>query len=93
MLNGQILVALKVDLQISTDAQDDYLESLIELARRNIEREGITIQDNVPDGTMIEMYAAHIYRTRRKAEPMPPMLRWMLNNRLFSEKGATNTDG
>lgn len=88
MLNEEILIPLKIDLQISTDAQDGYLEHLIELARRNIETEGITVQDDISDGMLVEMYAAHLYRTRRAPAPMPRMLRWALNNRLFSEKGA-----
>lgn len=88
MLDGEILVILKTDLQISVDVQDAYLERVIEIARRNIETEGITIADTIEDGMLIEMYAAHLYRTRRTPAPMPKMLRWALNNRLLHEKGA-----
>ena len=88
MLNDDILAILKNDLLISTNAQDSFLKYTIETARRNIETEGITIQDTISDGMLIEMYAAHLYRTRREPAPMPRMLRWALNNRLLHEKGA-----
>lgn len=83
---------LKTDLLISTRAQDDYLAHIVEFAQKCIETEGITVEDNVEDGMLIERYAAYIYRTRREPSPMPRNLRWALNNRLFSEKGAV-TDG
>lgn len=90
MTNSEILVTLKTDLLISTDAQDGYLARVVELAKRSIINEGITIEDNVEDGMLIERYAAYIYRTRREDAPMPRNLRWALNNRLLHEKGAVN---
>lgn len=87
MTDTEIMIPLKTDLQISTAAQDAYLGQLIALARRNIEIEGITLNNDVSDGMLIEMYAAHLYRTRRNPAPMPRMLRWALNNRLLHEKG------
>lgn len=93
MIDAEILVSLKVDLQISTSAQDEYLGYLVRMARQRIADEGITLKNDIPDGMLIEMYAAHLYRTRRNPAPMPRMLRWMLNNRLFSEKGAGEGGG
>lgn len=41
------------------------------------------------DGALIEMYAAFLFRKRRETElAMPRMLRWQLNNRLFSQKAG-----
>ena len=82
-----ILTALKVNLQISTSAMDTYLGQLITAARSYISREGITLTESVEDGMLVEMYAAYLYRRRREENvQMPRMLRWALNNRLFSQK-------
>lgn len=87
-----ILVPLKIDLQISTSAMDDYLIELIETARDFIATEGITLTDDISDAMLVEMYAAFLYRKRRENVPMPRYLRWALNNRLMHEK-AGDTDG
>lgn len=84
-----MLIAMKVDLgfTFTTAAYDDRLGQYLDAARAAIEREGITIDDeSVEDGNMIVMYAAHLWRKRDTQEGMPKMLRWMMNNRLFSEK-------
>lgn len=82
-----MLTAVKVDLGITTTAYDTRLGQYIDAAKAAIEREGITIDDeSVEDGNMIVMYAAHLWRKRDTQEGMPKMLRWMMNNRLFSEK-------
>ena len=40
---------------------------------------------------LVEMYAAYLYRRRREENvQMPRMLRWALNNRLFSQKGEAD---
>lgn len=90
MSNEEILIPLKIDLQLSSAALDSYLAQLIVLAKAAIEREGIALQSNsVEDGMLVEMYAAYLYRKRREAvTAMPRMLRWALNNRLFSQKAA-----
>lgn len=60
---------------------------LITAARSYISREGITLTESVEDGMLVEMYAAYLYRRRREENvQMPRMLRWALNNRLFSQK-------
>lgn len=92
MADEQILIALKVDLQISTTKMDNYLLNLISTAKSFITREGVTLTSSTEDGMLVEMYAAYLYRRRREENvAMPRMLRWALNNRIFSEKaGATN---
>lgn len=82
-----MLTAVKVDLGITTTAYDDRLGQYLDSARAAIEREGIVIDNSsVDDGNMIVMYAAHLWRKRDTGEGMPKMLRWMMNNRLFSQK-------
>lgn len=103
MTDEEILTVLKVDLQVSTDKLDNYLGLIIQAARAYIQTEGITLDCSVGDGMLVEMYSAYLYRRRREenvAMPrrreenvaMPRMLRWALNNRLFSQK-AGEADG
>lgn len=88
MTDAEILIDLKQDLQISTATIDGLLVHIIEQARAAITTEGITLQDDIPDGQMVKMYAAFLWRKRRTAEAMPRHLRWLLNNRLFSERAS-----
>lgn len=87
MTDDEILKILKIDLQVSSTALDTYLNSLIGAAKEYISTEGITLTESVGDAQLVEMYAAYLYRRRREENvQMPRMLRWALNNRLFSEK-------
>lgn len=87
MTDATILAMLKVDLGISTDAYDERLAQYIQSAKTQIEREGITLDtDQVDDCTLIIMYSAWLWRKRADGDGMPRMLRYALNNRLFSEK-------
>lgn len=89
MTDADILVILKVDLQVSSTALDQYLLALITSARDYISTEGITLDGSTGDAMLVEMYAAYLYRRRREENvQMPRMLRWALNNRLFSERGV-----
>lgn len=102
MTDEEILTVLKVDLQISTDKLDNYLGQIIQAARAYIQTEGITLDCSTGDGMLVEMYSAYLYRRRREENvalrrreenvAMPRMLRWALNNRLFSQK-AGEADG
>ena len=90
MVDEEILTALKVDLQISTDKMDTYIRKMIEAAKTYIQTEGIQLTCSTGDGMLVEMYAAYLYRRRREENvAMPRMLRWALNNRLFSQKAGT----
>lgn len=86
------LKLLKLDLQISTSAIDGLLRQMLDAACGMIEREGISLDPSNPEDTQIVvMYAAYLYRKRRDNNPvMPRMLRWALNNRLFSQKAREN---
>ncbi len=90
MKNEDILKILKTDLEISGGSRDEMLGNMIEVAKAAIKREGIKLNDSVDDGMLVESYAAFLYRKRREdALAMPRSLRYLLNNRLLSEKGKS----
>lgn len=102
MTNLDILEMLKANLEIATKTHDTYLSQLIEVGYKQIIEEGIKIdKEDAPEGSdytysiedikdvnLIVMYAAYLYRKRadENAPQMPRMLRYALNNRLFSQK-------
>lgn len=81
-----MLNLLKIDLGITVTAYDERLEALLETARQMIAREGITLTDSAEDTQLVVAYAAWLWRRRDSGAGMPRMLRYLLNNRLFSEK-------
>lgn len=84
-----ILEMLKVELGISTNAYDTVLNQIITYSVDEIEREGIVLDlSTVSDTTLVSMYAAWLWRKRETGEGMPRMLRYALNNRVFSQKMA-----
>lgn len=87
MVNAEeLLPSLKVDLGITTDAYDERLTAYLQNAQQEIIREGIEIGDMVDDSQLVIMYAAWTWRKRESGEGMPRMLRYALNNRVFSQK-------
>lgn len=89
MGDQELLAMLKANLTIisANTLQDNYLLQLIGAAKQMITREGITLSSTIEDGNLVVMYAAYLYRKRADDAPvMPRMLRYALNNRLFSEK-------
>ena len=87
MDNESILIILKTDLEIAVASRDDMLINLIDMAKAAIKREGVNLTDSVEDGMLVERYAAFLYRKRKEDTiSMPRSLRYMLNNRLLSEK-------
>ena len=88
MTDEQILEMLKANLDKTTSVKDDYLRFLIEASKEKIAEEGITLDLNKSgDVNLVVMYAAYLFRKRAEDNPvMPRMLRYALNNRLFSEK-------
>lgn len=91
MTNGDLLTMVKANLAITSAAWNTYLEQLVQVARKEIAREGITIDDEaIDDCNLIVMYASYLYRKRVEDNAeMPRMLRYALNNRVMAEKGAT----
>lgn len=87
MVNAEeLLPSLKVDLGITTEAYDDRLTAYLQNAQKEIIREGVEIGDNVDDSQLVITYAAWTWRKRDSGEGMPRMLRYALNNRVFSQK-------
>lgn len=81
-----LLPNLKIDLGITTDAYNERLTAYLENAQKEIQREGVTIGNEVDDDQLVIMYAAWTWRRRDSGEGMPRMLRYALNNRVFSQK-------
>lgn len=88
MTDVQRLAILKQDLQLLTNANDDFLMTLILAAKNAIQTEGITLTEgNVLVDTAIIQYAAYLFRKRASEETMMPrFLRYQLNQLLFSQK-------
>lgn len=83
-----VLASLKVDLGIlRTTAYDERLKEIIRSSCELIGREGVTLNLASPeDSQLVVMYSAWIWRKRDTGEGMPRMIRYALNNRVFSEK-------
>lgn len=83
---SSLLSGLKIDLGISTDAYDDRLIVYLKTAQQRIIEEGAVLDDSVEDGQLTVQYAAWLWHKRDTGEGMPRMLRYALNNRIFSRK-------
>jgi len=105
MNNADILLMLKANLEMATTSHDTYLTQLLEVAFKAIKEEGIKIEkiasevadyeiEDIQDVNLMVMYAAYLYRKRADegSPQMPRMLRYALNNRLFSQKMKESTD-
>lgn len=102
MTDAELLNMLKVNLELITEymdseskqALDATLTVYLNSAQKFIATEGITLNlDDVGDCQLVIMYASWLYEKRKNVTSgysntgaMPRMLRWNLNNRLFSEK-------
>lgn len=97
MSDAELLTMLESNLELILDymdadakeAKEAELLVYINSAKQYIAREGITLDlTQIGDCLLIVMYAGWLYEKRRdqSVSPMPRMLRWNLNNRVFSEK-------
>lgn len=80
------LASLKIDLGIVTDAYDERLQQYLTTAETEIGREGATDDGTVDFANIVIMYAAWMWRRRDTGDGMPRMLRYALNNLVFSQK-------
>ena len=87
------LTMLKTDLGISATGYDTRLTQYLSAAEKQIKREGVATLDSseLEDAQLVVMYAAWQWRRRDSGDGMPRMLRWALNNRIFSEKAKAVT--
>ena len=91
-----LLAMLKNNLEILTTFMDESsveridaeLLQYIQTSATFINREGITLDlEDISDNMLVVMYSAWLYEKRKDpTAQMPRMLRYNLNNRLFSEK-------
>lgn len=87
----EMLALVKLDLQITSTAYDDFLTNLLYTSIDFIKKEGITLDfSSIADNQLVVMYAAYLFRKRtdENGAGMPRMLRYALNNRLLSEKAG-----
>lgn len=92
MADLNLLQMLKIDLGFKTTGYDDRLNQLLSVAEREIIREGAETLDktDLNDAQLIVMYAAWLWRKRDTQEGMPRMVRYAINNRVFSEQMAVD---
>lgn len=92
MTDEDVLKILQADLNLLMldETRTAQLNQYIQAAKEFIQREGVAIATpySVEDTQLIEMYAAYLFRKRDSGDGMPRMLRWALNNRLFSQKAG-----
>lgn len=84
-----ILTRLKTDIGIkNTTAYDERLGQIIESSYQSIIEEGASTldPDKERDIELIVMYSNWVWNGRRTGDEIHRMLRWNLNNRIFSEK-------
>lgn len=91
-----LLVMLENNLELILDYMDNEarqskemeLTQYIQTGANFIEREGVTLNlDDISDCVLVVMYANWLYDRRKDGVAiMPRMLRYNLNNRLFSER-------
>lgn len=92
MADLNLLSMLKIDLGFKTTGYDDRLNQLLTVAEKEIIREGAETLDktDLDDAQLIVMYAAWLWRKRDTQDGMPRMVRYAINNRVFSEKMAVD---
>ena len=82
-----LLSALKIDLGITTNAYDERFVQYIRSSYEAITEEGIILDVlSMKDQQLVVLYSAWMWRKRDNGEGMPRMIRYALNNRLFSQK-------
>lgn len=86
MTDSELLAMLKIDCGITTTAFDERLTQYVDTAKAEITREGATLVDTASDSQLIVMYAAWLWRKRDTGEGMPRMLRYAINQKVFSQK-------
>lgn len=87
-----ILSALKVDLGLTAKVYDERLKMIIKASVEEIEQEGITLGESAKDQNLVLMYARWLWSRRESGEGMPRMIRYALNNRLFSQRVGESDD-
>ena len=88
MTDGEKLEILKMDLQMLTDSNDDYLKILLKQAQAQVKREGIEPNGEIEGDMVVIQYAAYLFRKRASGDAaMPRYLRLQLNNMKVGKTG------
>ncbi|HIT34777.1 MAG TPA: hypothetical protein IAC31_09185 [Candidatus Faecousia intestinigallinarum] len=93
-----VLKIAKASLNLLNDHQDAFLRSLISSIQEELRIQGIVLTDSVADVEMVAESVAIRFRMRAETDQdMPRYLKFLRNNRLFSQKskegGGGNADG
>ena len=86
MTDAEMLIVLKLQLQILTDALDSFLSHLISVARQMVATEGIIDDGSAEFDHIVIMQAQYLYNKRDTGDGEPRSLRYAKNNFLFSQK-------
>lgn len=93
MTDAELLILFKLQIQILTDALDEYLTQVLNARKGMIRREGIV--EDLSSSEYIQillMQAAYLYNKRDTGEGEPRALRFAKNNLLFSQKIQSEGD-
>lgn len=87
-----LLERLKIDLGIiNSTAYDSRLTVLLDVAKKEIEKEGAPVDlEDVSDCELVIDYARYLWLSRREPMTEPRSLRWRINNRIFGKKVDRN---
>ena len=92
LLTG-LLSSLKIDIGMTTNAYDERLIQYLRGSYEAITEEGINLDaTSMKDQQLVILYSAWMWRRRDNGEGMPRMIRYALNNRLFSQKMKVSTN-
>lgn len=93
MTDAELLALFKLQIQILTDALDEYLTQVLNARMGMIRREGIVADMSSAEYVQILlMQAAYLYNKRDTGEGEPRALRFAKNNLLFSQKIQSEGD-
>ena len=93
MTDTELLSLFKQQIQILTDALDEYLTQVLNARKDMIRREGIVEDLSSSEYVQILlMQAAYLYNKRDTGEGEPRALRFAKNNLLFSQKIQSEGD-
>lgn len=98
---NELLARLKIDIGIiNSTTYDERLTSLLNVAKSEIEREGVVLDiTKTDDAEIVIDYARYLWQARRggnnpENDTFPRSLRWRINNRLFGkERKSAQTSG
>lgn len=81
----QLLARLKIDLGIiNSTIYDQRLLSLLNVAKKEIEKEGAALDlEDISDSELVIDYARYLWQSRREPMTEPRSLRWRINKRIF----------